>query len=443
MVIKQGSTAPSTSPSRAAAASFVGAVMDWYDFYVYGLVAALVFPRLFFPSGEASTSTLMTFATFGVGFVARPLGGVIFGHFGDKVGRKAMLVLTLLLMGLGTALVGLLPTYQQAGVAAPVLLVMLRFVQGIAVGGEWGGATLMVIEHCPQQRRGYFGSFVQVGSFVGLLVATGIVSLVNAATTDEQFLSWGWRIPFLLSVFVVLAGYWIRRSVDESPEFAREVVVGEAAKIPLVEAFKAHPMSFLTIVGMRLAELVSFYGATVFALNYGAKTFGLSRGILLDATLLIGVVAIFLIPAMGALSDRIGRRPVFVTGALIGALGAFPLFWALESGSVVLICLAFVLIGNFCCNLVISVQQPLFTAMFAPSFRYSGAGFAYQLASAVAGGFTPLISALLVIKDGGGYNYVAFYMIAACLVSALTGARAGRDQEKRASHAMAERREWL
>ncbi|MGF6573634.1 MHS family shikimate/dehydroshikimate transporter-like MFS transporter [Paraburkholderia sp. GAS333] len=418
-----------TSPARAAMASFVGAVMDWYDFYVYGLVAALVFPHLFFPASNPSTGTLLTFATFGVGFVARPLGGVVFGHFGDKVGRKAMLVITLALMGLGTTLVGLLPTYESVGVAAPLMLVGLRFVQGFAVGGEWGGATLMAIENCPEDRRGFFGSFVQVGSFVGLLVATGVVSLINLLTTDTQFLSWGWRIPFLLSVVVVGAGYWVRRSVDESMEFKEEVKSGESEPIPLVAAFRAHPWSFLAIIAMRLAELVSFYGVTVFALNYGVKTFGISRGALLNATMLIGVVAIFLIPLMGALSDRIGRRPVYVTGALIGALGAFPMFWALESGNLLFICLAFVLIGNFCCNLVVSVQQPLFSEMFSPAFRYSGAGFAYQLASAVAGGLTPLISAVLVIQDNGGYTSVAGYMVGACLVSAVVGLIVGRRRE--------------
>jgi MHS family shikimate/dehydroshikimate transporter-like MFS transporter len=411
----------SSSPARAAAASFAGAVMDWYDFFVYGLVAALTFPKLFFPANDPATGTLLTFATFGVGFVARPLGGIVFGHYGDKIGRKAMLVLTLVLMGLGTAAISVLPGYAEIGVAAPVLLVALRFVQGFAVGGEWGGAALMAVEHAPEARRGFFGSFVQVGASVGLLIATAVVAVVNAATTNAQFLAWGWRIPFLVSLAVVLGGYLIRRGVAESPEFVHEVKEGHReARTPLNEALRQSPGAFLKIVGMRLAELVSFYTVTVFALNYGAAH-GIARASLLNATLAIGVVAIVLIPAMGALSDRVGRKPVFVAGALIGVVGAFPLFWAIESGSLLWITLAFVLVANLCHDPVVAVQQPLFTEMFDPAFRYSGAGFAYQLASAVAGGFTPLIAASLALKAGGGYTYVALYLAGACLISAVTG----------------------
>jgi MHS family shikimate/dehydroshikimate transporter-like MFS transporter len=418
-----------TSAKRAAAASFAGAVMDWYDFYAYGLVAALAFPKLFFPSSEPVTATLLTFATFGVGFVARPIGGLVFGHFGDKLGRKKMLVLTLILMGVGTALVSVLPTFAQVGIAAPVLLVALRFVQGFAVGGEWGGAALMAIEHSPKKRRGFFGSFVQVGASVGLLIATGVVALINLLTTEAQFLSWGWRIPFLLSLLVVWGGYLIRRNVDESPEFVQKVEVAHKVdKVPLFTAISQNPGAFLKIIGMRLAELVSFYIVTVFALNYGSQNLGIPRATLLNATLLIGFVAIPLIPAMGALSDRIGRRPVFVAGALVGALGAFPLFWALGTHNVVLITLAFVLVANVCHDPVVAVQQPLFTEMFEPSFRYSGAGLAYQLASAIAGGLTPFIAAALVVYNDGGYTYVAGYLTAACLISALIGLRWGGPQ---------------
>ena len=414
-------SATKSSASRAAAASFAGAVMDWYDFFVYGLVAALTFPKLFFTADSPATGTLLTFATFGVGFVARPLGGIVFGHYGDKIGRKAMLVLTLVLMGLGTAAIGVLPTYGQIGVFAPVLLVAMRFIQGFAVGGEWGGAALMAVEHAPEKRRGFFGSFVQVGASAGLLIATAVVSIVSAATTNEQFLAWGWRIPFLVSLLVVVGGYIIRRGVDESPEFIHEVKQAHhEARIPLVEALARHPGAFLKIVGMRLVELVGFYTVTVFALNYGVSH-GVARGSLLNATLAVGVVAIFLIPAMGALSDRIGRRPVYVVGALVGVLGAFPLFWALDSQNLFYIVLAFVVVANFSHDPVVSVQQPLFTEMFEASFRYSGAGFAYQLASAVAGGFTPIIAASLVMQDGGGHTYVALYMVGACLVSLVTG----------------------
>lgn len=339
-----------------------------------------------------------------------------------------MLVLTLVLMGLGTAAIGLLPTYGQVGVLAPILLVALRFIQGFAVGGEWGGAALMAVESAPEAKRGFFGSFVQVGASIGLLIATGLVAIVNALTTNEQFVAWGWRIPFLASIVVVAGGYMIRRGVNESPEFVHEVKeTHKEVKIPLIEALKRHPSAFLKIICMRLAELVGFYTVTVFALNYGANH-GIPRAHLLDATLAIGVVAIFLIPAMGALSDRIGRRPVYVIGALVGVLGAFPLFWAIESQNIFYVILAFVLVANFCHDPVVAVQQPLFTEMFEPSFRYSGAGFAYQLASAVAGGFTPIIAATLVIRNGGGYTYVALFLAGACLISMVTGLLYGGPQ---------------
>lgn len=415
---------PNRSPARAAAASLAGAVLDWYEFFVYGLVAVLVFPKLFFPSNDPSTSILLTFATFGIGFVARPVGGIVFGHYGDRIGRKAMLVLTLFLMGVSTATIGLLPTYDQIGITAPIILVALRFVQGFAVGGEWGGATLMAVEHAPEAKRGFFGSFVQVGASVGLLIATGVVALVNQFTTPEEFLSYGWRIPFLLSLFVVFGGYLIRRGVSETPEFLERVkeTPAEAKQpIPLVQALKKHPSAFLKIIGMRFAELVGFYIVTVFALNYGSQH-GIPRASLLGATMIVGVVAVFLIPLAGAISDRIGRRPVYLFGAAMGIIGAFPLFWAIESQNILLITLAFVLIANFSHDPIVAVQQPLFSEMFDPGFRYSGAGLAYQLASAIAGGITPLLAAFLVVLNDGGYHYVALYLAGACALSMGVGA---------------------
>ncbi len=412
------------SPFRAAAASLAGAVLDWYEFFVYGLVAVLVFPTLFFPSSDPSTSILLTFATFGIGFIARPVGGIVFGHYGDRIGRKAMLVLTLFLMGISTAAIGLLPTYEQIGIAAPIILVSLRFVQGFAVGGEWGGATLMAVEHAPQTKRGFFGSFVQVGASVGLLVATGVVALVNQFTTPEEFLSYGWRIPFLLSLFVVFGGYLIRRGVSETPEFLeriKEAKTKSKQPIPLVQALKNNPGAFLKIIGMRFAELVGFYIVTVFALNYGSQH-GIPRASLLGATMVVGMVAIFLIPLAGAISDRIGRRPVYLFGTAMGIIGAFPLFWAIDSQNIVLITLAFILIANLSHDPIVAVQQPLFSEMFDPAFRYSGAGLAYQLASAIAGGITPLLAAFLVVLNDGGYNYVALYLAGACALSMLIGA---------------------
>ena len=419
---QQEALAGTSRAGRAALASLAGAVMDWYDFYAYGLVAAVAFPTLFFPSNNPATATLLTFATFGVGFLSRPLGGAVFGHYGDRIGRKAMLVLTLVMMGISTVAVGLMPTYAEIGVAAPVCLVVLRLVQGFALGGEWGGAALIAVEHAPTRRRGFFGSFVQVGASLGFLAATAVVSLCSTLTSRDQFLSWGWRIPFLLGALVVAGGYLVRRGVDETPEFMRKVERAHAqAKLPLVGALRRHPGAFLAIFGMRLSELVGFFTVTVFALNYAVAR-GIPRGELLNALLAIGLVAIFLIPACGALSDRIGRRSIYVVGAVVGIAGAFPLFWAIQDGSLLWITLAFVLVANLSHDPIVSVQQPLFVEMFEPEFRYSGAGVAYQLASAVAGGFTPFIAAWLSQQDNGGYELVALFLAAACAVSAVTAA---------------------
>jgi len=417
---KTRESAAKSSRTRAAAAGFAGAVMEWYDFFVYGLVAASVFPKLFFAGGDSVAATLLTFATFGVGFLARPIGGIVFGHFGDKIGRKAMLVATVVLMGVTTTLIGLLPTYEQVGSLAPMLLVALRLIQGFALGGEWGGAALIVIEHAPETRRGLFGSVVQLGASVGLLIATGTVALVSAVTTNDQFLTWGWRLPFLASAIVALGGYVIRRSVEESPHFVGVVKVAHGvARVPLFEALVQRPRAFIKIVAMRLAELVTFYTVTVYSLNYGSNTLGLPRSGLLLATLLTACVSLLVVPLAASVSDRIGRRPVFCLGAFIGVIGAFPLFWALESRNLLLIAIAYVWMNNLCASLVVAVQQPLFTEMFDVTSRYSGAGFAYQLASALAGGFTPLIAAWLALQNQGRPTYVALYLLIACLVSLL------------------------
>ncbi len=414
--------APSLNRARRAAlGSFAGAVVDWYDFLLYGITAALVFNSEFFPQIGPAMGTLAAFATFGVGFLFRPLGGIIFGHFGDKLGRKRMLMLTVWMMGIATALIGLLPSFATIGWWAPVLLVTLRAIQGFAVGGEWGGAALLSVESAPAKKKAFYSSGVQVGYGVGLLLSTGLVSLISALTTNEQFLSWGWRIPFLFSIVLVIAALWVRNGMEESAEFEQQQTTPVAKeRLPVMEALIRHPGAFLKIIGLRLCELLTMYIVTAFALNYSTQNLGLPRELFLNIGLLVGGLSCLTIPCFAWLADRYGRRRVYITGALIGSLSAFPFFMALEAQSIFWIVVFSVLLANVAHDMVVCVQQPMFTGMFGARYRYSGAGVGYQVASVVSGGFTPFIAAALVTFSGGDWHSVAIYLLAGCLISALT-----------------------
>jgi MFS transporter, MHS family, shikimate and dehydroshikimate transport protein len=421
---------------RAAIASFMGAVVDWYDFFLYGIVAGLLFGDLFFPGASPAVGTLAAWATFGVGFLFRPLGGIVFGHFGDRLGRKRMLVLTMLIMGAASTLIGVLPTYAQAGLWAPVLLVVLRATQGFAVGGEWGGAALMAVENAPAKWRSLYSSGVQVGASFGLLLATLITKVMSGATSNAAFRSWGWRIPFLVSAALVIVGLIVRARVEESEVFTRQVAAKSEEtrpRLPLVAAVKSNPKGFFAIIGLRFVELFTFYGVTTFGLAYGTDELGLDRDSLLDVNLAVGGLAVLTIPAFAYLADRFGRRRVYCWGALVGVVSAVPYFWAMESGSMVLIVACAVLLVNVAHDMAVSVQQSLFTDMFGPEYRYSGAGVGYQLASAIGGGFTPLIAASLVIWAGGGWSLVAAYIALGCAVSFLVALRLRGDDAAGAS----------
>ncbi|MFK3712129.1 shikimate transporter [Leclercia adecarboxylata] len=416
-----GATPSLNRARRAALGSFAGAVVDWYDFLLYGITAALVFNREFFPQISPAMGTLAAFATFGVGFLFRPLGGVIFGHFGDKLGRKRMLMLTVWMMGIATALIGILPSFAAIGWWAPVLLVTLRAVQGFAVGGEWGGAALLSVESAPARKKAFYSSGVQVGYGVGLLLSTGLVSLISTFTTDEQFLSWGWRIPFLFSIVLVLGALWVRKGMDESAEFEQQrQQPAEKRRLPVMDALIRHPGAFLKIIALRLCELLTMYIVTAFALSYSTQNLGLPRELFLNIGLLVGGISCLTIPCFAWLADRFGRRRVYITGALTGALSTFPFFMALEAQSVFWIVVFAILLANIAHDMVVCVQQPMFTEMFGASYRYSGAGVGYQVASVVGGGFTPFIAAALVTFSGGDWHSVAIYLLAGCLLSAAT-----------------------
>ena len=400
---------------RVVAASFIGTTIEWYDFFLYGTAAALVFDRLFFPNFDPFAAKMAAFATFAVGFFARPLGGIVFGHYGDKVGRKAMLVTTLMLMGVATVLIGLLPTYEQIGVAAPVLLVLLRFTQGFGVGGEWGGAVLMAVEHGHEGRRGFHASWVQAGVPVGLLLANGVFHLASSME-EAAFLSWGWRIPFLLGVLRLGVGLFIRLAILESPIFEKARQEAPPPKIPILTVLREHPRNVTLAMGARFAENAFFYIFTVLVLSYGSQQLGLAKPALLNAVLVGSAAQLVFIPWFGALSDRLGRRPVYLGGALFLLLFAFPFFQLLETRQPGLVLLA-VVIGLIGHAAMYGPQAAFFSELFGTRVRYSGASLGYQLASPLAGGLAPLIAtALLEWSDGKPWP-VALYLCAMAVIT--------------------------
>jgi len=403
---------------RVVVASFIGTTIEWYDFFLYGTAAALVFNKLFFPNFDPLAGTMAAFATYAVGFFARPMGGIVFGHYGDKIGRKSMLVTTLMLMGVATVLIGLLPTYETIGPAAPILLVLLRFVQGFGVGGEWGGAVLMAVEHSGAERRGFNASWVQAGVPVGLLLANAVFHLFSSLPED-QFLSWGWRVPFLLGILLLGVGMFIRLKIVESPLFQAELEKGESKGPPILEVIKKHPRNVILAMGARFAENAFFYVLTVLVLSYGSQNLGMDKGAMLNAVLAGSAVQLVAIPLFGALSDRLGRRPVYLGGTVFLALFAFPFFAMLETRNTWVVALA-VVIGLVGHAAMYGPQAAFFSELFGTRVRYSGASLGYQLASPLAGGLAPLISTwLLKINDGRPWS-VAIYLIGMATITGIS-----------------------
>ncbi len=396
---------------RVAVASFIGTGVEWYDYFLYGTAAALVFNKLFFPSLEPLAGTLAAFATYAVGFAARPLGGAVFGHYGDRIGRKRMLVVTLLMMGSATFLIGCLPTYSTIGVWAPILLVVLRFLQGFAVGGEWGGAVLLAVEHAPEGRRGLFGGWPQLGSPAGLILSTVAFSIV-ASLPDDAFLSWGWRLPFLFSIVLVVVGLIIRLQVVDSPVFERLKEAEARSRVPLLEVIREHPRTVLLALLAITAGIGGFYIYTTFLLAYATEQVGISSATILHAVTFAAVVELVTIVPFAALSDRVGRRAVAGFGALWVAIMSFPLFALVNTGKPALIWLGLgvlILGGSAHYGVIAS-----FTAeLFATRVRYSGISLSYQLCGALTGGTAPLIATALLGASGGAYWPVAAYLRAA------------------------------
>ncbi|MGO1056393.1 MFS transporter [Crossiella sp. CA198] len=408
-------TSTARSGRKVIAASLIGTSLEWYDFFLYGTAAALVFPKLFFPTSDPLTGTLLALTTYAVGFIARPVGGAIFGHFGDKVGRKNVLVITLLLMGVATFAIGLLPTHAQIGVLAPILLVTLRFVQGLGLGGEWGGAVLMTMEHGAADKRGLNASWPQVGVPAGNLLAAGVMWIMSASLSNEQFLDWGWRVPFLLSGLLVLVGFWIRRTISESPLFTQVEQTEAKAKLPLFDVFREHPRELLTAIGARIGTDVAFYTFTLFILTYLKDVVKVDRQVGLNAVLVASACQLALIPFFGALSDRYGRRPVYLAGALGAAVWVFAFFPLLATGSTALIILATV-VALVAHAAMFGPQAAFISELFSTKLRYTGASLGYQLAGVLGGALAPLIS-LALLESTGSWVAIGVYVAAALLLT--------------------------
>ncbi|WP_407177257.1 MFS transporter [Bradyrhizobium sp. STM 3562] len=402
---------------RIVWSSVIGTAVEWYDFLIYATATALVFNKIFFPAGNGTLATIAAFGTYAVGFLARPLGAAVFGHYGDRVGRKAMLAITIIVMGLGTFLIGLLPTYQQIGIAAPLLLVALRFLQGIGLGGEWGGAVLMVVENCPSDRRGLLGAMVQVGNPIGNIAAVGMFALV-AGLPEAQFMSWGWRIPFLISVLLVGVGLYIRLSMDETLAFRQVRAKNDVARLPLVEIFTHHRRPFFTAVCLKISEIAWASIGGVFAMAYATANLGLPRSVVLNGAFASSVVALFAIPLFGWMSDRFGRKTMFFASCAFSVLFAFPLFWLLDTRDPTIVILTIVIAISFGQMVMFGIGAPWYSELFSARLRYSGASLGFQVGAALSGGLTPLIAASLMAVSGGATWPVSLFLIACAMITA-------------------------
>ncbi|WP_394837920.1 MHS family MFS transporter [Pendulispora rubella] len=400
---------------RVVIASLVGTSLEWYDFFLYGLAAALIFKKLFFPTFDPLAGTLASLATYAVGFVARPIGGAIFGHFGDTIGRKNILIFTLVLMGASTFAIGLLPTYDSIGVAAPILLVALRFLQGLGLGGEWGGAVLMSIEHSHEGRRGLAASWPQVGAPAGNLLAAGVLGVLSAAMPDEAFHRWGWRLPFLLSAALIVVGLWIRRSISESPLFLEARQKHDVPEMPLLEVLRQHPRELLVVLGARIGSDVCYYIFALFIVTYATQHAGLPREVALHAVLIGSAFQLVFMPLFGALSDRYGRRPISIAGAIGAAAWGFVFFHLLDTKKAVLLFAAAV-IGLFFHAAMYGPQAAFVSELFSTRLRYSGASLSYQAAGILGGALAPMI-ALALLTYFGTSLAVSLYLLGALVIN--------------------------
>ncbi|MDQ0642510.1 MFS transporter [Microbacterium murale] len=395
-------------------ASVLGSVIEWYDFFLYATMAALVFNSEFFPEFDPLIGTLVAFGTFAAGFITRPIGGLIFGHFGDRIGRKKILVITMLIMGISTFLMGCLPTYAQIGVAAPVLLLLLRMLQGIGLGGEWGGAAILTFEHAPRGKRGMFSAWPQTGVPLGLLLSTLAVNLVSIPG-DEALIGWTWRIPFLASIVLVVVGLVVRLQVSEPQAFKDMVKTGDRVKVPVFEVLRHYPKQVLVGIGARFSESITFNVYNAFILTYTTTVLGLPNSYALNGLLIASVIGFIVIPLAGRLSDAHGRRPVFAAGAAIAFVTAFPVFWLIDSGVVTLIWLAIIVGWALGACTMFGAEAAFFAELFPARVRYTGMSLVYQLGVLPSGAVAPVIAIWLVSISGSSWPVAVYIMVAAAI----------------------------
>lgn len=405
---------------RIAIAALAGSSIEWYDFFIYATAAALVFGELFFPGATPLVGTLLAFSTFWAGFLGRPIGGVIFGHLGDRVGRKPILVTALLIMGAATVLIGLLPTASTIGAAAPIILVTLRFVQGLAIGGQWGGAVLLITEYASNDRRGFYGSFAQMGVPVGVILGNIAFLILSGAMPSEQFLAWGWRIPFLASALLIAVALYIQLKIEDTPVFRQlqeraATNADEGGSSPIVEVLRDHWRQVLLAAGAFFVVNGAFYILITGMLDYGTRELGLEQNTMLSAVLISSFTGIVAIGGFALLSDKVGRRPVYLAGGVLLAIWGFPLFWMVNTGSFILITLALIIAQTFL-SMMYGPQAALYAEMFSAKLRYSGASLGYQLTSVLAGGPAPAIMTGLLALTGTSLS-ISFYILAMALIT--------------------------
>ncbi|UNU72660.1 MHS family MFS transporter [Moraxella nasovis] len=396
--------------TRVLLASLIGSSIEWFDYFLYGTVAALIFNQLYFPAEDPTVGTMLAFMSFGLSFFIRPFGGIFFSHIGDKIGRKKTLVLTLALMGGATVLMGLLPTYQAIGIAAPILMVLLRLIQGLGIGGEWGGAMLLAVEYAPKDKRGLFGAVPQMGVTLGVLLAT-LALTVMTMLPEEDFMSWGWRVPFVGSALLVFLGLWIRKGIDETPAFKKNQQEGKVVAVPLFETLRTHKKEVLIAIGAKCVETGPFYIMFTFIMYYATQVLTFERSQVLNAVTIATLITTFLIPVMGALSDKIGRKTVYIGGVVLLMLYALPYFWMLNTGSVLWLNIATIIGLGIVWTPITAVLGTMFSEIFKSNVRYTGITLGYQIGAALAGGTAPMVALWLLKTFDNSYMPIVAYII--------------------------------